>query len=461
MAKVNSIDGKPRKAATKAARPLPPVSVIGLGKLGSPLAACYASMGCSVIGLDLDAYKVERIRRGHAPVSEPGLEELIQATGERLTATVEWDVAILGSRISFVIVPTPSEADGGFDPTYVIEACERIGGSLRMKDGYHMVVICSTVLPGTMDEEIRPALEAASGRTLGERLGLCYSPRFIALGTVIRDFLNPDMVLVGEADEHSGNELEEFYRRVHQNEPPIARMSFANAELAKLAVNTFVTTKISFANMLTELCEHLPGGDIDAVTSALGRDSRIGPKTLRGGLAYGGPCFPRDNKALAALGRKLGVSTAIADSTDEINETQASRIAALAQDHLRAGGKVSVLGLAYKPGTDVVEESAGMAVARELARRGARVTGFDPDAARNAEPAAKDADIELALTLEEAMASDVVVLVNQDRWDSELVHALNDGRTRMLIDCWRVADPSLLNETVTYVALGVGPRSAA
>ena len=177
-----------------------------------------------------------------------------------------------------------------------------IGEALRTKSGYHLVVVTSTVMPGSTGGELQKALEHASGRKVGPELGLCYNPEFIALGSVVRDMLHPDLILIGESDAKAGQMLAELYMRSTNNSPPIYRMNFVNAELSKISINTYVTTKISYANMLAELCDHLDGADAEVVAKTIGDDSRIGRKYLTGAIGYGGPCFPRDNRAFAALG---------------------------------------------------------------------------------------------------------------------------------------------------------------
>ena len=234
-------------------------------------------------------------------------------------------------------------------------------------------------MPGSCDGELRPALEQASGRQVGESLGLCYSPEFIALGNVIRDMLEPDMVLIGESDARAGDVLEALYAGVCENDPPFRRMSLVNAELTKIAVNTYVTMKISYANTLADLCERLPGADVESVTDALGLDTRIGGKYLRGAIAYGGPCFPRDNKAFAVLARELGTEAPLAEATDAINEAQSHRLARIVHRALGANDAVGMLGLSYKPDTAVVDESPGIALAELLAENGVReINVFDP-----------------------------------------------------------------------------------
>ncbi len=328
------------------------VAVVGLGKLGAPLAAVLASKGNQVLGIDVNPEAVGLLNEGRAPVEEPGLQDLVSASADRLSATTDLGVAA-DAELSILIVPTPSDERGAFSNQHVLAAVQEIGRSLSGRDDYHVVVVGSTVMPGSCDAEIRPALESASGRRVGETLGLCYSPEFIALGNVIRDMLEPDMVLIGESDARAGDLHERLYAGVVENDPPFRRMSLVNAELTKIAVNTYVTMKISYANALADMCERLPGADVEEVTGALGLDTRIGAKYLRGAISYGGPCFPRDNKAFAVLARDLGAEPLLAEATDAVNNAQTDRLARLVQSRLKAGNAVGILGLAYKPDTAV------------------------------------------------------------------------------------------------------------
>src|SRR5258705_3032132 len=277
------------------------LSVVGLGKLGAPLAALFASKGFEVLGTDLSPASVDAINQGRAPVDEPGLQALIDVSRSQLRATTDAAEAVAETDVTFVIVPTPSDSTGRFSNGAVVRAMEAVGDGIRRKNGYHVVSITSTVMPGSTGGEIRDALERHAGRPVGPDLGLCYTPEFIALGSVIRDMLRPDMILIGESDRKAGDVLENLYNRCCDNTPVVRRMNFVNAELAKISVNTFVTTKISYANMLADICDRLPGADVDVVTQAIGTDSRVGSKYLKGALGYGGPRFPRDNFAFAAL----------------------------------------------------------------------------------------------------------------------------------------------------------------
>ena len=383
-------------------------SVIGLGKLGASMAAAIASRGHVVIGADIDPETVRRVRAGEAPVEEPGVAELLRAHGNRIEATTDTAAAVRETDVTFVVVPTPSEADGSFSLAQARVAMEEVGRGLAGTAGYHLVVMSSTVLPGATRHGLVPVLEEASGRVAGPDFGMCYSPKFIALGSVIRDFLNPDFTLVGELDPRSGETLEACYGELLENAAPCRRMSLENAELAKVALNTYVTTKITFANMLADLCERLPGGDVDVVADALGLDRRVGRQYLTGATSYGGPCFPRDNHALAFLARALGTSAELAETTDRLNRRETERL--LDRIGEVRGRQVAVLGLAYKPETPVVEESAGLAIVDGLVARGARVRAYDPLAGASA-ATEMPAEVEVAPSARACVAGSAVVIV--------------------------------------------------
>ena len=416
------------------------ISIIGLGKLGAPMAAVMAHKGHTVVGVDLSAAFVDAINQGRAPVEEPGLEEMIRNNRARLRATTEFEEAVAASEITFLIVPTPSESHGSFSLRYVLAAAQAIGPALARKQDFHLVVLSSTVMPGSTGGELLPALERASGKRCGLDFGLCYNPEFIALGSVIHDLLHPDMVLIGESDQRSGDLLADFYRGFCESNPRINRMNFVNAELTKLSVNTFVTTKISYANMLAEVCEKLPGADAGVVTAAIGCDTRIGGKYLQGALGYGGPCFPRDNIAFAALARRYGMSATLAEATDQVNRRQALRVAELILSHLPAGGTAAILGLSYKPDTGVTEESQGLMVAQHLLAAGARLAVYDPAAMQSARRELAG-NVVFARSVEECLReADVVALTtpwNGFRSISPELLKRPSGRP-VVLDCWRL-----------------------
>ena len=432
----------------------PIISIIGLGKLGSPMVAAYASKGYKVIGVDVNADFINALNEGKAPVEETNLAEYIKANKERISATQDYREAITNSGITFIIVPTPSEENGGFSTKYVVEAGKKIGEILKEKSSFHLIVLTSTVAPGSTESDLLPILEEYSGKKCGEDFGLCYNPEFIALGNVIRDLLNPDFILIGELDLKSGDILSEFYKNVLENDAPIKRMAIVNAEITKISVNTFITTKISYSNMLAELCEKITGGNIDTVTSALGLDRRIGLKGLKGAIGYGGPCLPRDNRALVFSAKKWGVSLPIAEATDEINKYQVFRLKERIFPFLEDGGKVSILGLSYKPDTGVIEESQGIILAKNLSKKeDVTVTVYDPEAMNNAKKALSN--VIFADSLKQAVeAADVVVITTPWKEFKNIEVAwLKEGV--ILFDCWRILDSEKYKGKAKYLALGI------
>jgi UDPglucose 6-dehydrogenase len=434
------------------------ISIIGLGKLGAPMAAVMAHKGNTVVGVDINPLYVKAIQEGRAPVNEPQLAQMIQANRDRLTATESYEEAILATDLTFIIVPTPSGADGRFSVELVLKAAERIGAALRQKQAWHLVVLSSTVMPGSVGGTLLPALESYSEKKCPEDFGLCYNPEFIALGSVVRDMLNPDLILIGESDARSGAILEELYAGVCESNPRIRRMNYVNAELTKLSVNTFVTTKISYANMLAQICETLPGADSDVVTGALGCDTRIGPKYLKGALGYGGPCFPRDNVAFSALARDNGVPALLAEATDALNRRQVPRMTELLLAHSPKGGTIGVLGLSYKPDTEVIEESQGIAIAQALLDTRARVAVYDPAAMENAKRVLSG-DVVFAANAAECVRQSGVLAITTP-WaefqDLPLAAFQRANGHVTVVDCWRVLPEKVAGAIEGYLTLGKG-----
>ncbi|MCK4788758.1 MAG: UDP-glucose/GDP-mannose dehydrogenase family protein [Desulfobacteraceae bacterium] len=428
------------------------ISLIGLGKLGAPMLACLASGGYQVAGVDVNPTAVRQINEGTAPVFEPGLSDLLRENRERISATEDYDAAIANSQVTFIIVPTPTDERGGFSLEYVLPAVERIGKALRKKSGFHLVVLTSTVLPGAMEKEVLPGLEKYSGKRCAVDFGLCYNPEFIALGSVIKNFLNPDFVLIGESDKRSGEMLEGIYKKVCLNAPPVVRTNFINAEIAKISLNSFITMKITFANMLARICERTPGADAEAVTGAIGMDSRIGSKYLKGALGYGGPCFPRDNLALSLFCRESGIPSLLPETVDRLNRMQVAFVGELVEKSTAPGSKVAVLGLSYKPDTAVVEESQGIKLALELAEKGRSVQVYDPFALENSRAILKN-KVHFASSLEKCLESCDTIIIATPWEEFKLVKQISENTTDKptVVDCWSLLAPWNYER---YVCLG-------
>jgi len=280
---------------------------------------------------------------------------------------------------------------------------------------------------------------------------LCYNPEFIALGDVIKGMVEPDFILIGESDNKAGLELSRIQKQICKNSPPIERMSFANAELAKISVNSFVTMKMSFANTLAEICERMPGGDVDKVTTAIGKDKRIGSKYLRGAQGYGGPCFPRDNIAFATFTRILGAQAEIALATHNVNLSQVHRVLEiLKKESVFPPARIGILGLSYKPNTNVLEASQSLMLAKELKERGYEVTAFDPGVSGNSREVLS-LGLACAGNAEDCIEKSNVCIIATP-W-KEFYNTKLEFSNKVVIDLWRFPS-SAVDTALKYIAIG-------
>jgi UDPglucose 6-dehydrogenase len=433
------------------------LSVIGLGKLGACTAVCLASRGFNIIGVDINNDCVDAINNSKAPVYEPGLQELIDSSRDRLKATMDYGKAIKESDITFLVVPTPSKDDGHFSDRYIQDALKQLSIALKSANKkYHLFVITSTVSPGTTDEKLIPLIESVSGKKLNKDFGVCYNPEFIALGSVIKDFLNPDLVLIGESNKIAGDKLEEIYSVVCETKPYIARMSIISAEITKISLNAYITMKISFANTLANICGAIPGANIDDITKALGSDKRISPYYLKGGLSYGGPCFPRDNSAFAAFAQKYKVDAKLAKTTDEVNRFQLNHLVDLIFLNIpdKNNSAISVLGLSYKPKTTVIEESPAVKLIEELLKKDMEVIVYDPLAMDNARAFFGDRILYTSSARDCISHSSLCVITTQADEFKLIDDSYIVNNPTVIIDCWRMLDQSKLGKKVKYVAIG-------
>ena len=374
-------------------KPIESISVCGLGKLGACIAATYAARGFPVVGLDIDAEKIRLVNAGLPPVDEPLLAETIAQGKGRLRATDD-PAEMVQTDASFFIPPSPSLPDGSFSNEYLLKAMQPVASAVRDSGKKGHIFICSsTTTPGALDGVLIPMLEKETGWKCGSDFHVCYNPEFIALGNVINGLLEPDMVLIGESDAEAGAALEELYRKYVRNKCRIARMSIISAELTKISVNSYITTKISFTNQLRMIAEQFPNADINAILDAIGADSRIGHKYLRAGLSFGGPCFPRDNRLLAYAARQVGKEAPLAEATDQTNELTKLDLLEKVKSQISPGDTVLVLGLAYKPDTYITEESAGLHLAQHLKRHGYRVLVHDYAAKPSNSPALHEFEV--------------------------------------------------------------------
>jgi UDPglucose 6-dehydrogenase len=429
------------------------VSIFGLGKVGHTLAACLGVAGNTVIGCDPVAEIVDAINTRRHVTEEPGVaERMAQLDQSRLRATTSAEDAVLNSETSIVIVPTPSNVLGGFSLKYVLRVCEQIGAALRRKKDEHTVSVASTLLPGASERYVIPALEAASGRQIGDGLGYCYNPSFIALGEVVKGMETPDYALIGEADRKSGDRLEALHKSMIRNNAPVVRMKLIEAEISKIACNTHETMRVSFANMLFSLCAEVPGADVDKITGAL--SYRMGQRFFKGAVPYGGPCWPRDNRALAVFMDAVGVPSLMPRTIDLVNAEHGQYLLRKLLAETQADETVGLLGLSYKPGTPVIERSFGVDLAGWLAAEGRRVIGWDPMAMEEARKVLGDR-IAYARSAEACLSQSHVAVVINPMKEFATVDWSAAARTRVL-DPWRCLAPADVQKIGKYVALGQG-----
>ena len=361
------------------------VSVVGLGKLGLGLALCFASRGIETLGIDVNEDVVGSINNGKSPHIEPEYQELIAESRENFRASTSHAEAIEKTDTTFILVATPSIGDGRFSNRYVKSALRSLSEALRQsKKAHHLFVISSTVVPGSTERTFIPLIEQYSGRKFKTDFDVCFDPDFVALGTVVKDFRNPDLIVIGESTSKAGDRIEALHALICENDPKIARMSLISAEVAKVSLNAYITMKISFANTVANLCERIPGADVDAITNAIGADRRISPYYLRGGLAFGGTCFPRDTKAFMTISRQHNLEPLLMSAVEDVNNQQNKHLAKLVQGHLTEEKKISVLGVAFKDKTPVIEASPSIALIQELVIDDVDVTIYDPLAMESA-----------------------------------------------------------------------------
>ena len=336
------------------------LAVIGCGKLGAPLVACLAHAGHSVLGIDTNSNLIQNLKANKITWNEPNLVEYLEKYKSQITFDSTYGDAFNEVTTSFIIVPTPSSSSGEYSIDFVLAAVKIIGEKLsQLNFDTHTIVIVSTVMPGDTEGRITKALRESVGQN-SEKISICYSPEFIALGSVIKNLQNPDSILIGQPNEKAGSELQELLLSMVVNKPKVLRMSITEAEIAKIAINSYVTTKISFSNQISEICEKVPGTSSENVLNALGADSRIGISYLKQGTSFGGPCFPRDNRAFAKFAANIGIDLEIAHATDNINNRQQDRLIKVLDKVRPSARNILIVGVSYKKDTDVYEESPAL-----------------------------------------------------------------------------------------------------
>ncbi len=446
------------------------ISVVGTGYVGLVSGVCLAEIGHTVTCVDIDEKKIETIREGIPPIHEKELPQLLRKhIGRSLFASTNLHEAVLDSDISIIAVGTPFDGEE-IDLRYIRTVAREIGEALRSKQGYHVVVVKSTVVPGTTDGLVKPLLEEASGKTAGPDFGIGMNPEFLREGEAVGDFMQPDRIVLGGIDERTHQVLEEMYRPFHGVE--IVKTNNKTAEMIKYASNSLFATMISFSNEIGNLCSTLGGIDVVDVMRGVHKDKRLSPfgekgtritpgfiSYLEAGCGFGGSCFPKDVKALISHGKQAGYSMSILNSVIEVNKKQPEMVLDLLHTHIPklAGKRIAILGLAFKPGTDDMRESPAIPVVKSILEGGATIRAYDPAAKNEAIKIFGNRTITYCDNLDDTVReADVIILMT--RWDE--FQRLPDITKRLNPDALLIDGRRMLNKNDFKRYEGIGLRNA-
>jgi UDPglucose 6-dehydrogenase len=445
----------------------PSISVLGIGYVGLCTAVGFASKGYDVTASTHDTEKAAKINRGSPPFHEPNLQKLLEEAIQtrRLKCLInQTEEAVLETDITFNAVGTPSRPDGSIDLQFIETSTHDLGKALNKKSTYHVVVIKSTVVPGTTEDLVKPILEKESKKKCGQDFGLCMNPEFLRQGSAFEDTINTDRIVIGEHDEKSGDTLENIYRDFYfPSMPPTIRTTPSTAELIKYASNSMLATKISFINTIANICGKIPSADVKTVATAIGLDKRIGPLFLNAGLGYGGSCFPKDVKALIAYSKNLGYRLKLLECVESVNKTQPLKAVQFCKQLIGnlKGKNMAILGLAFKPDTDDMREARAIPIINQLLKEGANITTYDPVAIPTAKTIFKNKIQYATSTIECLKNADCCILVTE--WTEFKKLKPEDFTKNMkqpiLIDGRRIYNPQEFSQKLKFAAVGLGPET--
>jgi GDP-mannose 6-dehydrogenase len=430
------------------------LSIFGIGYVGCVSAACFATTGHTVIGVDANPTKVQIINDGGSPIVEPGIGELIAeaVTSGNLSATTDYAEAVINSELSLVCVGTPSNANGSLDLRYVKRVCEEIGSALKTRDGSYVIVIRSTMLPGTVESFVLPVLEEFSGKKAGKDFGICINPEFLREGTSLKDFNAPPFTLIGTDDYETAATVRKLYAGI---DAPVFVTSVKTAEMVKYVCNCFHALKVSFANEVGNICKALGGIDSHEVMNIFCQDTRLNLSSyyLKPGFAFGGSCLPKDLRALNYKAKELDVEVPVLSSILLSNRLQIERAVEIVL--LTGKKRIGVLGFSFKAGTDDLRESPMVALIETLIGKGMHLAIYDRDVSLARLFGANREYIEREIphisqlmrgSIEEVLAAaDVIVMGNKTQEFAGIMKQLRPGQ--IVIDLVRLIDQRVTDGT--------------
>ena len=434
------------------------VAVIGLGFVGLSFASVLGSKGIPVIGVDSNGKKISSIKNGISPIYEPRLEKTLQlALKKALKVSQDISEAVKNSDLIFITVGTPLDKQGKIDLSMIKDVASKIGNELRKRRKFPVILVKSTVVPGTTEKIVKTTLEKKSHKKEGVGFGLITNPEFLREGTVIKDTINPHIVVIGGKDEKSIKIVKEFYKKFYNDRMRIIVTNPSSAELIKYANNTFLATKISFINQISNICQSLPDANIEDIAKAIGLDPRIGPLFLKAGPGFGGSCLPKDLQAIISFSSKMGIDPVFLKGVQKTNEIQLKKVFELIKEIFGSlkNKKITILGLSFKENSDDIRESISIKLIKLLLKKGAKIVVHDPKAMKNTKEIFKE-KITYAESINESLnTSQCVVIMTPWKQYSKLSNQnFKKMKQKNVIDTRRLLESKKLD--VRYKAIGKG-----
>ena len=435
------------------------VAIIGLGFVGLSFAAVLGQKNFPVLGIDIDQKKILKIKKNIAPFFEPKLNNYLRnAQKKSLQVSDNLDLAVRNCDLIFITVSTPSLNSGAIDLKFIKTVIVSIGKILEKTKNKPIIIIKSTVIPGTTQNVILPILQRISGKKVGRDFGLLTNPEFLRETMAIKDTLHPHVIVLGGNDDIFLKKARRFYSKLHHS-VPIVSTNYSTAEIIKYANNSFLATKISFINQIASICEGIPDANIDDVAKTIGLDPRIGNLFLDAGPGYGGSCLPKDVKAIINFSTKAGINPTLLTAVEKTNKQQINSIIKLIKQNIGRiqGRKITVLGIAFKPETDDVRDSVSIELVNRLIKLGSKITIHDPKAIENAKKIFSD-----KVTYQKSVSSAVkdcncaVIMTGWKEYEKINNQTIKHMNTKFIIDSRRIISNKNLN--AKYFAIGLSQK---
>ncbi len=434
------------------------IAIVGLGFVGLSLTSVLASKGNNVVGIDIDVEQCKKIRNGVSPFFEPYLEKTLRI-GLKKKLTISSDFSLIKDcNMIFVTVGTPQKSNGAIDLSMIRKAVETIGRVLAKSKKNPIILIKSTVIPGTMQNVILPILEKRSGKKAGKDFGLISNPEFLQESSAIRDTKFPHVIVLGGYQTKFMKKVKSFFSKLHPN-VSIIITNHQTAEMIKYANNSFLATKISFINQLSNICQNIPGANIDDIAKIIGLDPRIGKLFLNAGPGYGGSCLPKDMKALINFADRVGINPTLLNAVEKTNQNQMENIISLIEKKLGkiASKRITILGTAFKPNTDDVRDSMAIKLIKKLLKKKAKITIYDPKAIKNTMKIF-GGKIGYAKSINDALNKSqcAIMMTHWKQFEMLNNNSLKHMKKKIVIDCRRILAKKELD--AEYYAIGIGKK---